>query len=69
MVYDIAETNWARINLLDLQEALIVELEVDAQNKVWLNIDGKCAVRIGQADAVKFTDRRQSATTHNRRPL
>lgn len=34
--------------MIDLLEAESVELVVDEQNKFWINIDGKCAVRVGK---------------------
>lgn len=44
---------------LGLQEAEIVELLVDQQGKCWLNIDGICAVRVGNATNIVFKDERK----------
>lgn len=42
------------INLLDLYAAEEVEFIVDANGeKVWINIDGKCAVRVGKVKHIK----------------
>lgn len=38
----------------DLHEANTVEIEVDNTGKLWVNIDGKCALRIGKCHMVKF---------------
>ncbi len=51
--------NYERIKLLDLHEAIDVAFEIDQNNKVWLNIDGKCAVRIGRADNILILDNRK----------
>lgn len=39
----------------DIVEAGIVELSVDDTGKVWLNIDGVCMLRIGEAKEVLVT--------------
>lgn len=45
--------------LIDLESALEIELQIDANGrKVWVNVDGKCAVRIGFAHNIKITDDR-----------
>lgn len=36
----------------DRLSATSVEFQVDQTGKVWLNVDGKCVVRIGKADQV-----------------
>lgn len=54
----IIEGNWDKIKLIDLHEASEVEFIVDQHDKVWLNIEGKCAVRIGKANRVTIKDRR-----------
>lgn len=36
--------------MLDVAKAKLVELYVDSQNKVWLNVDGVCVARVGQAE-------------------
>lgn len=38
----------------DLINAKHVELIVDDQNKVWLNIDGQCVVRVGRAEDLRI---------------
>lgn len=49
--------NWDRIKLIDLEEATVVSLTVDQQRKVWLNIDDKCAVRVGVAHNILVNGR------------
>lgn len=56
---DVAEANWKRIKMIDLLEAIEVEFYVDSTGKVWLNVDGKCAVRIGRAEKIVTRDDRQ----------
>lgn len=58
---NIMERNWERIELQDLFEAIDVEFHIDRNNKVWLNIEGKCAVRIGRADNITIKDDRNKA--------
>jgi hypothetical protein len=40
--------------MTDLQEVNTVEISVDQTGKLWINIDGKCALRIGHCAEVKF---------------
>lgn len=42
--------------MLDLENADAVEFMVDTTGKVWLNVDGKCVVRIGHAFVVETDD-------------
>lgn len=45
--------------MIDLENALEIELLIDANGKkVWVNVDGACAVRIGDAANIKITDDR-----------
>jgi hypothetical protein len=39
-------------NCDDLLSANIVELTIDSTGKLWLNVDGKCAARIGKVNNV-----------------
>jgi hypothetical protein len=40
---------------LDLLDAEHVEFIVDNTGKVWVNVDGKCVVRIGHAEDVTIS--------------
>lgn len=42
--------------VIDLLNAEHVECTVDQTNKVWINIDGRCVVRVGHAEAVVMDD-------------
>lgn len=48
--------------LADLIDASEVEIIVDARNKLWINVNGKCLLRIGRVHRLvldnkgKFTD-------------
>lgn len=36
----------------DIAEAGVVEISFDQAGKIWLNVDGKCAVRIGKVKSI-----------------
>jgi hypothetical protein len=38
--------------LIDLVEALDVEVMIDHTNKLWVNVSGKCLLRIGHVDKI-----------------
>lgn len=51
---------WDRENrsMQDALDADMVELTFDKETgKVWLNIDGRCAVRVGHADKIYLGDK------------
>jgi hypothetical protein len=48
--------------VLDLLDAKHVEFIVDNTGKVWVNVDGKCVVRIGHADDVEISAPRNRAS-------
>lgn len=44
------EQHLDKVKLVDLFEAITVEITIDEQNKLWVDVDGKCVLRIGSAD-------------------
>lgn len=52
------EENWKRFELIDIFDVMDIEISIDSTNKVWINIDGKCAIRIGRADSIRIDDKR-----------
>lgn len=40
--------------MLDLTNCKSISLEVDRTGKLWVNVDGKCAVRVGKAENVSI---------------
>lgn len=50
------ETALDKHELLDLREVEHEEVFVDSQYKLWLNIDGKCVVRIGKVKHLTVDD-------------
>ena len=41
------------LKIVDLATAGVVELTVDDTGKVWVNVDGKCRLRVGRAGTVR----------------
>lgn len=41
-------------HMVDLLDAQIVEIQADANGKFWLNVDGRCLVRIGFVEKFAF---------------
>lgn len=37
---------------MDKLDAVAVEITVDQFNKLWVNVDGRCVVRIGRVDEI-----------------
>lgn len=51
--------NHSKFGLIDLSACEEIEFQIDSDGKkVWVNIDGKCAVRIQQCEHIKITDDR-----------
>lgn len=40
--------------MIDLEKATIIDLTCDETGKVWVNVDGKCLVRIGKVQHVSL---------------
>ncbi len=47
------------VNLVDMLDAASVEVLVDSTGKVWINVNGACALRIGHADIVVIDDHKR----------
>jgi hypothetical protein len=45
---------WVEGVMLDLAKAGSIEFEVDNTGKVWINLDGRCIVRIGRVEHAAF---------------
>lgn len=56
----------------DILSANIVEITIDKTGKLWVNVDGKCQLRIGQVHDVRYevpADGRLYASRHNTKGL
>lgn len=53
----VTDPQYTAFNLLDLREALAVEIVRDETNKLWINLNGKCLLRIGKLKYLEFQDR------------
>lgn len=42
--------------MVDLHKGSVVQFSVDTRGKLWVNVDGKCVLRIGKVDTVVFED-------------
>lgn len=42
------------IKMIDMLDASNVEVLIDCTNKLWINVEGKCILRIGQIDEVRI---------------
>ena len=40
----------------DIIDAEIVEIQIDSTGKTWINVDGRCALRIGHAKLIVIDD-------------
>jgi hypothetical protein len=40
--------------MIDLLQAKIIDLTCDETGKVWVNVDGKCLIRIGRVEYVSL---------------
>lgn len=40
------------VDMIDLYNAEIVEIKVDRAGKTWINVDGKCLLRIGYSPRI-----------------
>jgi len=45
-----------KTSLNDIFEAETVEITIDTFGKMWVNVDGACALRIGRADVICVDD-------------
>lgn len=48
----------------DRIDAGIVEIQVDESGKVWVNIDGKCALRIGHVALLRLDNKGNRGTVY-----
>jgi hypothetical protein len=52
--------------LVDLHEAAQVEVIIDAEHKLWINLNGKCLLRVGKcADIIIQDDRSRGRHDRN----
>jgi hypothetical protein len=49
-----AKTLLEQAVMTDLLDATIIDLTIDETGKIWVNVDGKCLVRIGKAKHVSL---------------
>lgn len=45
--------------MIDLKEAAQVEMIRDRNGKVWINLNGKCLLRVGHCDDIQYQQVRQ----------
>ena len=49
-----AKTDLREAAMVDLLDATIIDLTCDETGKVWVNVDGKCLVRIGKVKHISL---------------
>jgi hypothetical protein len=47
-----AQTDFPTAEMIDLTEAGVIEISCDDTGKLWVNVNGKCLLRIGRADVI-----------------
>tara|TARA_Y100000034_G_scaffold113340_1_gene148250 strand:+ start:99 stop:257 length:159 start_codon:yes stop_codon:yes gene_type:complete len=43
--------------MIDLTKADHVEIFMDQQHKLWVNVDGKCLLRVGTVEAFEYDNK------------
>jgi hypothetical protein len=54
---------------VDLATASVVEIEMDANKKLWVNVDGICRLRVGVAQHIVIIDNSQESVRKTRSDL